>query len=101
MHFGEFANRQNSLPSAEFRLPPYPTRRLSMAWAMTQASSNIRLAAVIEERDLVFPPEIIREAAAQVPGSQVVEIPETGHSPYFEAPNECNQVVFQFLAAVQ
>ena len=56
---------------------------------------------IVGSEDLVFPPEIIREAAAQVPGSQVVEIPETGHSPYFEAPNEWNQVVFQFLASVQ
>jgi len=56
---------------------------------------------IVGSEDLVFSPEIIREAAAQVPGSQVVEIPETGHSPYFEAPNEWNQVVFRFLASVQ
>ena len=56
---------------------------------------------IVGGEDLIFPPEIMREAAAQVPGSQIVEIPETGHSPYFEAPNEWNQVVFQFLASVQ
>ena len=56
---------------------------------------------IVGSEDLAFPPEIIREAAAQVPGSQVVEIPETAHSPYFEAPNEWNEVVFQFLASVR
>ncbi len=56
---------------------------------------------IVGSEDLTFPPEIIREAAAQVPGSQVIEIPETAHSPYFEAPNEWNQVVFQFLASLQ
>ena len=56
---------------------------------------------IVGSEDLIFPPEIIREAAAQVPGSQVIEIPETAHSPYFESPNEWNQVVFQFLASLQ
>ena len=55
---------------------------------------------IVGSEDRIFTPEIIREAASCLAGSQVVEIPETAHSPYFESPNDWNQVVFQFLASL-
>jgi len=54
---------------------------------------------VVGERDPLFPPAAIREAAARVPGARVVEIPGTGHSPYFEEPEAWNAALADFLAA--
>ena len=44
-----------------------------------------------------FPPVAIRVSAAKVPGARVVEIPDAGHSPYFEQPVAWNGAVAEFL----
>jgi pimeloyl-ACP methyl ester carboxylesterase len=54
---------------------------------------------VVGQDDPIFPPPVIREAAAVLPGSCVVEIPDSGHSPYFEAPEAWNEVVRRFLCS--
>lgn len=53
---------------------------------------------VVGERDALFPPRAVRQAAAQIPGARVVQIPECGHSPYFEDPVTWNHEVEAFLA---
>lgn len=52
---------------------------------------------VVGEDDEIFPPAIIRRAAARVRGSHVVTIRGAGHSPYFERPDAWNDVVADFL----
>ena len=52
---------------------------------------------VVGSDDALFPPVVIREAAAQVPGARVVEIADAGHSPYFEQPEDWNRAVLGFL----
>jgi len=47
--------------------------------------------------DPIFSPEIVREAASIIPGSHVKIISNTGHSPYFEAPDRWNIAVIEFL----
>jgi 3-oxoadipate enol-lactonase len=47
--------------------------------------------------DPIFSPEIVREAASIIPGSEVKIISNTGHSPYFEAPDRWNITVIEFL----
>ncbi len=54
---------------------------------------------VVGERDPLFPPAVLRAAAAELPGARVVEIPGCGHSPYFEAPEAWNAAVAAFLEA--
>lgn len=54
---------------------------------------------IVGDRDPLFPPRLVREAAAQLPDARVVEIPGCGHSPYFEAPGAWNAVLEQFLDA--
>jgi 2-succinyl-6-hydroxy-2,4-cyclohexadiene-1-carboxylate synthase len=41
----------------------------------------------------------VRAAAGLLPGARVVEIPASGHSPYFEEPEAWNAAVAAFLAA--
>jgi len=52
---------------------------------------------ITSENDVVFPPAAIREVAALMPGAELVELPEAGHSPYFETPEAFNRTVGAFL----
>lgn len=47
--------------------------------------------------DNLFPPKALRAAASQVPDAEIVEIPGSTHSPYFEAAAEWNAAVEEFL----
>jgi 3-oxoadipate enol-lactonase len=48
--------------------------------------------------DVLFPPEVMEEVAATIPGARLQVIPGVGHSTYFEAPEVFNRVVLDFLA---
>jgi pimeloyl-ACP methyl ester carboxylesterase len=52
---------------------------------------------IVGQNDPITPPATIREAATQIKGSQVVEIANTGHSPYFETPDQWNAILLSFL----
>ena len=49
-------------------------------------------------RDWISPSAALCEAAALIPGAEMVDFPEAGHSPHFEIPDEFNRVVGEFLA---
>jgi pimeloyl-ACP methyl ester carboxylesterase len=50
------------------------------------------------EHDQLFPPDVLKEAAAQIPGCRLVSFPGSGHSPYFEDAPRFNRLVAEFLA---
>jgi 3-oxoadipate enol-lactonase len=52
---------------------------------------------IVGDDDEIFPPAIIRDVAATIAGSRVVEIAGAGHSPYFETPAAWNEAVAAFL----
>jgi 2-succinyl-6-hydroxy-2,4-cyclohexadiene-1-carboxylate synthase len=52
---------------------------------------------VVGSDDPIFAPATIRQASVQLRNSRVVEIPNTGHSPYFEMPLLWNEAVLNFL----
>jgi pimeloyl-ACP methyl ester carboxylesterase len=54
---------------------------------------------VVGSRDRLFPPDVIREAAACLSDARVAEIEGAGHSPYFEKADEWNARVGEFLDA--
>jgi pimeloyl-ACP methyl ester carboxylesterase len=56
-----------------------------------------RVLFVVGAEDALFPPAAIRASAAKIPGARVVEIPDAGHSPYFEQPDAWNRAVAAFL----
>jgi pimeloyl-ACP methyl ester carboxylesterase len=56
-----------------------------------------RVLFVVGAEDALFPPAAIRASAAKVPRARVVEIPDAGHSPYFEQPEAWNCAVAEFL----
>lgn len=53
---------------------------------------------IVGGSDPIFPPEAIRDAATVIPASRVIVIPQTGHSPYFERPEEWNAALRDFLS---
>ena len=52
---------------------------------------------VVGQNDPLVPPALVRGLTIAIPGSRMVEISNTGHSPYFEAPRRWNEVVLGFL----
>ncbi|MCA8927436.1 MAG: alpha/beta fold hydrolase [Alphaproteobacteria bacterium] len=53
---------------------------------------------VTSDADTIFPPAAIREIAGLIPGSTVCQLPDAGHSPYFETPAAWNAAVLDFLS---
>src|SRR5579859_779030 len=49
------------------------------------------------DADLYTPPSLLRMVAAQIPGSEVVIVPDTGHAIYWERPDVFNRVVLDFI----
>ncbi len=49
------------------------------------------------EHDGLFPPDVLEDVAAAIPGAEFAVIPTVGHSPYFEAPDQFNRLVEDFL----
>jgi pimeloyl-ACP methyl ester carboxylesterase len=47
--------------------------------------------------DQLFPPEALAEAAALLPGARLAHFPGVGHSTYFEAPQDFNARVLEFV----
>jgi 3-oxoadipate enol-lactonase len=48
--------------------------------------------------DAFFPPAMLREVSALIPGARFVEMPDSGHAPYWEVPDAFNALVLEFLA---
>ena len=55
---------------------------------------------VVGEHDMITSPEMIREAQGLIAGSAFYEVKGAGHSAYFEAPDEWNRVVLDFIGNV-
>jgi pimeloyl-ACP methyl ester carboxylesterase len=49
------------------------------------------------DADLYTPPSLLRMVAAQIPGSEVVIVPDTGHAIYWERPDVFNRAVLDFI----
>jgi pimeloyl-ACP methyl ester carboxylesterase len=53
---------------------------------------------VVGSDDVRFPVRLVQGVHALIEGSEYVEIPEAGHSAYFESPALFNRCVLEFLA---
>jgi len=86
--------RLNPPRPADF-LAPIPGYRGSSAERL--AALDIPMLFLVGAEDAITPPEIVRLAHQQVPGSQFDVIEEAGHSAYFERAHEFNRRVERFL----
>lgn len=94
---GAYLCRQISGLNSNF---PRPFNRLTSARAVTAADLagySIPTLAITAPEDILFPPEVMEEVAAALPGARLETIPGVGHSTYFEAPDAFNERVFEFL----
>ena len=53
---------------------------------------------VVGKHDLFFPPAMAHEVAAFVPAAMAIDFADSGHSPYWEAPDGFNQLTAIWLA---
>ena len=83
--------------------PPRPPTDLreKMAganWDLEAARKlTVPILLVTGPHDWIFPPELMRMLDAKLPTSRLVEIPDAGHSPYFEVPDAWNDAVLDHL----
>ena len=61
---------------------------------------NIPVLFIAGEYDQIFPASMLRDSANRIRGAQFVEIPDAGHSPYFEQPAAWNLALLEFLAPI-
>ena len=47
--------------------------------------------------DAIIPAELIERAAQMAPGAQYIQVPEAGHSVYWELPDEFNHILENLL----
>ena len=88
--------RLNPPRPTEF-LAPIPGYLGSSATALT--ALGIPILFLVGAEDAITPPDIIRLAHEQVPGSGYEVIPQAGHSAYFERAEQFNAAVERFLIA--
>lgn len=53
---------------------------------------------VVGEHDQFFPPKFVHEIAAWVPGATVIDMPDVGHSPYWESPDAFNETIRNWMS---
>jgi pimeloyl-ACP methyl ester carboxylesterase len=56
---------------------------------------------VVGEVDELSPPQVIQAAARYIPGARVLQVPDAGHSVYFEQPEVFNFEVLQFIESAR
>ncbi len=84
--------------------PALAQERLSALLTTTWPPDEVAAVAVptmfvVGGEDDIFPPAVIEDCAGVLRSATVEQIPASGHSPYFESPEEWNRVVLEFLAA--
>ena len=67
-------------------------------WDLDEArESSVPILIVTGPYDMIFAPEMMRLLDAELPTSRLVEIPGSGHSPYFERADAWNRAVLEHL----
>jgi 3-oxoadipate enol-lactonase len=61
---------------------------------------NVPVLFVAGEYDQIFPASMLLDSANRVRGARFVQIPNAGHSPYFEQPAAWNDALLEFLTAI-
>jgi len=65
------------------------------------AATGVPLLLVSPQEDIVIPPPALQALAGAVPGARLVQLPETGHSPYFERAETFNRCLDDFFRSVE
>jgi pimeloyl-ACP methyl ester carboxylesterase len=74
--------------------------RQTLANDITQArlrTLKLPVQVISGDADMSTPPSIARMIAAEIPGSELVVVPESGHSVYWEQPEIFNRAILEFI----
>jgi pimeloyl-ACP methyl ester carboxylesterase len=61
------------------------------------AATGVPIHFLVGQEDVLYPPDIVRDVHKLVKGSRYAELPQAGHSAYFESPAAFNESVLTFL----
>ncbi len=87
-------NEQNSRPPGP-RAPAQPLRnRMTLALLETIKTPTLFIAG---GADMYAPPAVMQMFAKRVKGSQLITVPDAGHSVYWETPQAFNDAVLRFV----
>ena len=86
-----------------FHSPPLDRLGETLAFEIDHADFDdldIPVLFIAGEYDQIFPASMLRDSANRIRGAHFVEIPDAGHSPYFEQPQAWNAALLDFLASI-
>lgn len=86
-----------------FHSPPMRSLGATIQWGVTHeqiAAIGVPVLFVAGTHDEIFPAPLLAESSTRIPEARYVEIPASGHSPYFEQPDAWNDAVERFLLSV-
>jgi 3-oxoadipate enol-lactonase len=72
-----------------------------VATAEKLAALNVPVQFIVGAKDAIVPPSIIRHASTLIPHARFAEVPDSGHSVYFEQPEAFNRIVSDFIDSVE
>lgn len=84
-----------------FHSPPMHKIGVTIDWTISHeavTAIGCPVLFVAGTHDDLFPAALLAESCGLIPGARYVEIPDAGHSPYFEQPAAWNEAVLRFLA---
>ncbi|MEM7337518.1 MAG: alpha/beta hydrolase [Actinomycetota bacterium] len=87
-----------------FHDPPMRSLGAVLEWTVahdTIAGIGVPVMMIAGTHDQIFPAPALAASCALIPGARYVEIPASGHSPYFEQPAAWNDAMLQFLSTVE
>lgn len=87
-----------------FHTPPMDKIATTIDWAIEHAvvdELGVPVLFIAGEHDSLFPPAELAKSCQLLSNGRYVEIPEAGHSPYFEQPAAWNEAVLGFLTQPQ
>ncbi len=83
-----------------FHEPPLDRLGATLAWTLPHdriSELDVPVLFVAGTHDEIFPAPLLADSASRIAGARYVEIPDSGHSPYFEQPAAWNDAVLGFL----
>ncbi len=84
-----------------FHTPPMADVVLALVGARVEHAAldalGIPILVITGTDDGLFPAPLVIESAARLTNASIVEIPDAGHSPYFERPGDYNDALLAFL----
>lgn len=85
-----------------FHEPPMGQVVRALQWTIGHeriSELDVPVLFIAGEHDDLFPAALLADSARRIPGAEFVEIPNAGHSPYFEQPTAWNAALLSFLTS--